>query len=248
MINLLSVKKYNTYDFVQDTLPASDGTWLCTLPAGSYTEGHSYNVESGTATRIEAQEDMRIEESIHSTIEAVFKWLNNPFYTSRSLQENDSLSERLQDELFFPVTLRRKWISYYSDTAYYTFNASGTIDGVKTGTFVVGDLVNIEGALRNNVVGYVTDVTGEVVTIDNPNMKTTMENAIVFLSDIPVSVERAIAQMINWDVFLRELSDKQSENIGNYSYSKGTARVGDLEYPTSLVASLNAYRRVNFVA
>lgn len=248
MIDLYDVKQYNTYDFVQDTLPATDGTWLCSLTATIYTRGHSYNVVSGVATRIEEQQDNLILASVQSTIKTVFDWLNNPFYVRRALQENIDFTGRYDDDTFFPIDLWRKWSAYQADTNEYTFASNGEITGVEDGTFIVGDLVNIEGGLRNNVTGYVTATTSTSITIDNPDIKAVTQNAVIFLSDIPKAVEQSVAQMLYWDTFEREFSDKQSENIGNYSYQKGTMKVGDLEYPTSVVSKLNTYRRVNYVA
>ena len=57
MIDLFKVKKYNEYDFVQDALPASDGTWLCGLTDSGYVRGYSYQVTAGVASRIEQMQD-----------------------------------------------------------------------------------------------------------------------------------------------------------------------------------------------
>lgn len=247
MIELYDVKKYNTYNYVQDTLPTLDGTWLCSLTDSGFVRGYSYQVTSSVATRIEILQDELITEKTHPTLSNVLTWINNPFYVSRALQEQTTFTRNFDDDYFFPISLSRKWQAYESDTGKYTFTG-GVISGVTEGTFIVGDLINIEGALRNNLFGYVTAISGEDVTIDNPNAVDTEENAVIFLSDIPKMAELIVAQMIHWDVYNRELSDKNSESIGNYSYNKGTVTIGGLDYPSSLVAQLNVYRRVDFVA
>lgn len=253
MIELFDVKKYNKYDFVQDTIPATDGTWLCSSSATPYVRGYSYKVASGVASRLDSVNDLRIQESIHSTIENVFNWLNNPFYAPRALQENISL-KYVDSDYFMPVRLANKWRAYESDTGRYSF-LNGEVSGIQTESFQVGDLVSIEGALRNNIVGYITGASSGTVTLDNPNIRNTVENAVMFLSDIPKQVEQYISQMINYDVFLRpKPSSLGGETIGNYSYSKevlvknSLIRIGSLDYPTDMVQNLARYKRVNYVS
>lgn len=247
MIDLLAVKRNGTYDFVQDTLPATDGTWLCTLTATLYTIGHSYNVESGEATRIEEIQDAKIEDRIHETIKSVFDWLNNPFYASRSAQQTQDWTWAFDQNFFSPVELSRKWNAYESDASFYTY-ASSVITGIQDNVFVVGDLVQIEGSLRNNVVGYVTAQADGTITIDNTDVRDTAENAVIFLSDVPKQVERTISSMIYFDVFDRVISDKKSESIGNYSYTNEDPVVGGIAYPNDIVGGLETYRRMDFVA
>ena len=246
MIDLYEVKKWRTYDFIQDTLPASDGTWLCSLTAGPYTRGHSYQVTSGTATRIEANDDMLIEAKIHPTIDAVCGWLNNYFYVSRALQDT-TYNHRYDDDWYVPIALTRQASYYQSDVSSYTF-ASGVVTGLAGDIFAVGDLVTFRGALRNNIVGYVTAVSSGSITIDNPNTKDTTENAVIFLSDIPIAVEQVIQQMIEWDVFERQVSDKKSETIGNYSYDNGDATIGGISYPSVYTTQLNIWRKAEIVS
>lgn len=247
MIDLYTVKKYSEYDFVQDTLPSSDGTWLCSLTASPYVRGYSYDVVSSVATRIEVVQDEMISDKIHPMIKTVFEWLSNPFYAQRAMQDT-TYSGRFDDWQFFPISLSKKWNAYESDVSKYTFT-DGVITGLQSDVFQVGDLINIEGALRNNIVGYVTAVSSGSITIDNPNARNTTENAVIFLSDIPKVVESAISQMINWDTFSRQLSDMKSETIGNYSYSKqDKTELGGIDYPSSLVSVLNAYKRLRYVS
>jgi len=246
VIELFTVKRWNDYDFVQDTLPASDGTWLCSLTASPYTRGHSYQVTGGTATRIEANKDLRIESTIHTTLENVMQWLNNWFYVSRRLQDNTyRFNEGFWE--FTPIALARDYEAYESDTSLYTF-ASGVVTNLEQDIFQVGDLVTFKGGLRNSVSGYVTAQSTGQITIDNPNTKDTTELAVAFLSDIPTAVEQVVEQMINWDVFSRTVSDKKSERIGNYSYDNGDVMVGSLLYPSHFTTQLESYRRTNFVA
>lgn len=246
MIDLYEVKKWNEYDFIQDTLPASDGTWLCSLTAGDYVKGHSYNVSSGSATRIEQTKDMLIDAKIHPTINGVCEWLNNYFLVSRVLQNNAYVLPSWGDS-FFPTSLARDYGYYESDVSNYTFTGD-VITGLESDVFKVGDMVTIMGALRNNVSGYVTQQSAGQITLDNPNLKDTTEKAVIFLSDIPVVVEQVIQQMINWDVFNREVTDKKSESVGNYSFDIGDIKIGGLHYPAYYTSQLEAFRRVNFVA
>ncbi len=77
MIDLLSVKLNNEYDYIQAALPNSDGSWLCTETSENYTQGYSYEVLNGVATRIEIKEDYLIENAILPTTEMVCIYLNN---------------------------------------------------------------------------------------------------------------------------------------------------------------------------
>ena len=80
MIDLLSVKLNNKYDFIQAEVPAGSGTWLCSETNGDYVKGYSYEVVEGVAARIEAKEDYLINNSIYSTIENVCSYLNNMLF------------------------------------------------------------------------------------------------------------------------------------------------------------------------
>lgn len=250
MIDLFQVKLNNEYDFIQDTLPTTDGSWLCSLTAGLYTRGHSYQVTGGVATRIEEVEDFKILDAIYPTLENACNYLNNYFYVRRATQDTYSYSYRF-DKDYRPIQAQSDDINMYeSDSAYYTFNATAkTVDGVKEDVFQVGDYVRITYALRNNLIANVTAKTTTQLTLDNEELKTTQENASIFLMDIPRAVEQIIAQMINFDVFEREVSDLDSESVGNYSYtrSKDFMSIGGLDYPSSIAVSLDKYKLVRLV-
>lgn len=251
MISLFDVKKYHEYDFVQDTVPTGGtGTWLRSLTDGAELRGYSYNVVAGVPTRIEEQEDARIEASIHSTVQNVLDWLNNYFYIERQTQDTSSWSYRFKKD-YSPIGKQWKEIDWYvSDSALFSFNESGTIDNVKEDTFQVGDLVRVNYSVRNNLVGWITDISGTQITLDNPNMRTIEENATIFYCDMPKYVEQIIAQMINYDVFEREITDLNSETVGNYSYSKDKdfISVGGLDYPSKYVSSLIQYQKTRFIS
>lgn len=67
---------------------------------------------------------------------------------------------------------------------------------------------------------------------------------------LPLSVEQTINSMINYDIYSRpKASDKSSESIGSYSYTKDTSfmNVGSLAYPSEFVTVLKAYKKVRYV-
>ena len=215
MLNLFEVKKYNNYDYIAETQPTSDGTWL------KISDGTSYEIVNGVATQIEQAQDYLILDAIYPTLENACNYLNNYFYVRRATQDTYSYNNRF-DKDYRPIQAQSDDINTYeSDSAYYTFNATAkTVDGVKEDVFQVGDYVRIAYALRNNLIANVTAKTTTQLTLDNEELKTTQENATIFLMDIPRAVEQLVAQMIQFDVFEREVSDLDSENVGNYSYTK----------------------------
>lgn len=249
MITLFEVKLNNEYKFIQDNLPTTDGTWLCSLTAGLYTRGHSYQVTGGTATRIEEVEDFKILDAIYPTLENACNYLNNYFYVSNKHTATECVFTKFFD--YYPSTAQKQdIIEYVSNSGYYDFNAvSKTVDGVKYNVFQVGDYVRIAYALRNNLIANVTAKTTTQLTLDNEEIKTTQENATIFLMDIPRAVEQLVAQMIQFDVFEREVSDLDSETVGNYSYTrnKDFMSIGGLDYPSSIAVSLDKYKLVRLV-
>lgn len=253
MINLYTVKlnNANSYDYVQDTLPTEDGVWLCTLTAGLYTQGYTYQVTSGTATRIELAEDLKIEDSIYSTLENVCNYLNNWFYIERQTQDKYFWSNRFEKD-YCPLDRQQAEINdYVSDSAYYTFDGTAkTIADIAEDIFLAGDYIRVNYAIRNNFMASVVSKTATELTIDNDEIRTTQENATIFFCDIPKAVEQVVSAMIAYDVFNREVSDLDSENIGNYSYtkSKDFVSIGSLDYPSSMISTLIQYQKLNFIA
>lgn len=76
MLDLFSIKLNNTkYDFVQSTVPETNGLWLCDATSADYVRGYSYEVKGNQVTRIESALDYRIEEAIEPTIKLVKKFL-----------------------------------------------------------------------------------------------------------------------------------------------------------------------------
>ena len=253
MIDLLSVKLNNKYDFIQAEVPAGSGTWLCSATNGDYVKGYSYEVVEGVATRIEAKEDYLINNSIYSTIESVCSYLNNMFFVKN-----------------LAATFPMYWDCITLQDFHYDYNcifSSGslTFDNGKispVSNINAGDLIYVYGQ-RNRFFSYVTyvdaiDVTalgdtkrsyraGNSVTVDNTAMVDTTEPATIFVSGLPQSVEKIITQMISYDVFDREApNDLQSEHIGNYSYTKADYLIGSMAYPSEIVSGLEAFKRVRF--
>jgi len=245
MIDLFTVKRNNEYDFVQATLPADDGTWLCSNTAGAYTRGHSYDVDSGVATRIEVAADELIESTIPSVIENTCDYLNNYFYVKR--QDNARLSQTFDRLYMHEVELDHDFIRYHADASTYTF-IDGVVTGINDDPFIVGDLVQFRGGLRNNLVSYVISESEGSITLNNPSVVNTTESAYVFLMRPPAVFGSTVSQMVWWDAFKRVVSDKDSERVGNYSYSKQDPAVGGSQYPLEIISKLNAYRGVRFVA
>ena len=237
MIDLFSVKLNKDYDFIQADVPAGSGTWLCSETNGDYVKGYSYEVVEGVATRIEAKEDYLINNSIYSTIESVFSYLNNMFFVKNLAATFPMYWDciTLQD---FPYDY-----NYIYTSGSLTFKDGGIspVSNINT-----GDLIFAYGQ-RNRFFSYVIDVEGNSVTVDNPAMVNTTEPAAIFVVGLPQSVEKIITQMISYDVFDREApTDLQSEHIGNYSYTVGAVQIGSMAYPSSITAGLDAFKRVRF--
>ena len=237
MIDLLSVKLNKDYDFIQAEVPTGSGTWLCTETNGDYTKGYSYEVVEGVAARIEAKEDYLINNSIYSTIESVCSYLNNMFFVKNLAASFPMYWDciTLQDFSYD--------YNYIYTSGSLTFN-NGVISPVSN--INTGDLIFIYGQ-RNRFFSYVTGVEENSVTVDNPAMVDTTEPATIFVSGLPQSVEKIIAQMISYDVFDREApTDLQSEHIGNYSYTKADYLIGSMAYPSEIVSGLESFKRVRF--
>ena len=237
MIDLFSVKLNKDYDFIQAEVPAGSGSWLCTETNGDYVKGYSYDVVEGVATRIEAKEDYLINNSIYSTIESVCSYLNNMFFVKNLAATFPMYWDciTLQD---FPYDY-----NYIYTSCSLTFN-NGVISPVSD--INTGDLIYVYGQ-RNRFFSYVSTVETNSVTVDNPAMVNTTEPATIFVSGLPQSVEKIIAQMISYDVFDREApNDLQSEHIGNYSYTKADYLIGSIAYPSEIVSGLESFKRVRF--
>ena len=237
MIDLLSVKLNNEYDFIQAEVPAGSGTWLCTATNGDYVKGYSYEVIEGVATRIEAKEDYLINNSIYSTIENVCSYLNNMFFVKNLANTFPMYWDciTLQD---FPYDYN---YIYTSGSLTFDNGKISPVNNVNT-----GDLIYVYGQ-RNRFFSYVSTTEENSVTVDNTAMVNTTEPAAIFVSGLPQSVEKIIAQMISYDTFDRETpNDLQSEHIGNYSYTKADYLIGSMAYPSEIVSGLESFKRVRF--
>ncbi len=244
MIDLFTVKQNNTYDFVQDDLPASDGTWLCSLTSGAYTRGHSYSVADGVATREGEAQDRLINSSIPEVIENTLSYLNNTFYVARQSGASYTF-DTYNDYYCHDMRATRDFKRYVSEMGLFTF-VDGVVTGINDNSFIVGDLIMIKSAIRNNLVSYVTAQADGTITLDNEQVVNTTENAYMFLVNLPSDVKAAISKMVWWDVYQRNVTDMQQERVGNYSYAKEP--VGGSQYPNEIVTGLNSYRKVRFVA
>ena len=237
MIDLFSVKLNNDYDFIQAEAPADSGTWLCSETNGDYVKGYSYDVVEGVATRIEQSKDYLINNSIYSTIESVCSYLNNMFFVKNLANTFPMYWDciTLQD---FP----------YDYNYIYTSGSLTFKDGVisPVSNINAGDLIYVCGQ-RNRFFSYVSTVEENSIVIDNQSMVNITEPATIFVSGLPQSVEKIIAQMISYDVFDREApTDLQSEHIGNYSYTKADYLIGSMAYPSEIVSGLESFKKVRF--
>lgn len=237
MIDLLSVKLNNQYDFIQNELPAGSGTWLCTETNGDYTKGYSYEVVEGVATRIEVKEDYLINNSIYSTIESVCSYLNNMFFVKNLAATFPMYWDciTLQD---FPYDY-----NYIYTSGSLTFD-NGKISPVNN--INTGDLIYVCGQ-RNRFFSYVSTVEENSIVVDNQSMVNITEPAGIFVVGLPQSVQNIISKMISYDVFNRDTpNDLQSEHIGNYSYTKADYMIGSVAYPAEIVSGLESFKRVRF--
>lgn len=237
MIDLLSVKLNNEYDFIQAEVPTGSGTWLCTETNGDYTKGYSYEVVEGVATRIEAKEDYLINNSIYSTIESVCSYLNNMFFVKNLANTFPMYWDciTLQD---FPYDY-----NYIYTSGSLTFD-NGKISPVNN--INTGDLIFVCGQ-RNRFFSYVSTTEENSIVIDNQSMVNITEPAAVFVTGLPQSVQNIISKMISYDTFDRETpNDLQSEHIGNYSYTKADYLIGSMAYPSEIVSGLESFKRVRF--
>ena len=237
MIDLFSVKLNKDYDFIQTEVPADSGTWLCSATNGDYVKGYSYEVVEGVATRIEQSKDYLINNAIYSTIESVCSYLNNMFFVKNLAATFPMYWDciTLQD---FPYDY-----NYIYTSGSLTFD-NGVISPVSN--INTGDLIFVYGQ-RNRFFSYVSTTGDSSVTVDNPIMVNTTEPATIFVSGLPQSVEKIIAQMISYDVFDREApTDLESEHIGNYSYTKADYLIGSIAYPSEIVSGLESFKRVRF--
>lgn len=237
MIDLFSVKLNKDYDFIQAEVPAGSGTWLCAETNGDYTKGYSYDVVEGVATRIEQSKDYLINNAIYPTVENVCSYLNNMFFVKN-----------------LAATFPMYWDCITLQDFPYDYNyiyTSGSLifkDGVisPVSNINAGDLIYVYGQ-RNRFFSYVSTVEKNSIVIDNQSMVNTTEPATIFVTGLPQSVEKIIAQMISYDVFDREApNDLQSEHIGNYSYTKADYLIGSMAYPSEIVSGLESFKRVRF--
>lgn len=230
MIDLFSIKLNGQYDNIGTAPTITNGTFLCDTTGESYTKGYSYQITDGNAARIEATTDYKLKQSIYPAIQNVCEWLNNWF------------------------TVRRNYSDFWQGS--YNYGSSGQWHDVPSMPPLNGDLCKVrttdiwEYADLYNFffVSYVTVDSEGHITCDNPKFKEG-NTYFYYTMHLPEDVEKAISQMIYYDIFTRgDIDGLKSENVGNYSYSKEDVTVGSLAYPSELVAGLETtYKKVRFV-
>lgn len=122
------------------------------------------------------------------------------------------------------------------------FGCMWTSDDLKT-----GDLVRVEVKNQYPFASYITK-TDDSIIYDNNAYEITGQPRVKIMA-VPQNFEKAISQMIYYDVFTRgTIDDLKSESIGNYSYSKEDVYIGSLAYPKALISGLEAnYKKLRFV-
>lgn len=231
MIDLFSIKLNGKYDEIGAIPTISEGVFLCDTTGEDFIKGYTYKISSistgTTAERINAVDDYKIQKNIYPTIQNVCEWLNNWFTIRRNFEE------------FFQGNI------YGSGGAWHEiaqFPQSGDLCKIR-----VTDDWNYISTYNIFFLSYVT-VNNGVVSADNPRFKSNV-TYFYYPMYLPEDVEKAISQMIYYDIFEREaFSDLKSENIGNYSYTKEDVYIGSLAYPKELIAGLEAnYRKLRFI-
>ena len=231
MIDLFSVKLNGQYDEIGAAPTINEGLFLCDTTSENYIKGYSYQISklhgSTVAARIELTKDYLIKEAIYPLIQNVCEWLNNWFVLKYDYRNNFAFGE------------------YGLSGSYHEVpQIPETGDLCKIRVTDNWDLLSL---YKIYFVSYVT-VSNEGVSADNPLYKDG-KTYFYYIMRLPLDVQKAISQMIYYDIFQREaVSDLKSENIGNYSYTKEDVYIGSLAYPKELVSGLEAcYRKVRFI-
>lgn len=192
-------------------------------------------IKQYTPEEITPKQEEKIKASVYPMIETVCEYLNNYFYTFHP--ENCYYYYDLPQRLSHLI----KNIHAYGKYVFEENKISPVLN-----VFQKGDLIRVIGT-RNRFSSYVTDVTDSVLTVDNKAVATT-ENALIMLVCLPQCVEKAICEMICFDVFVRDTPDNiKSETIGSYSYTKNEVKVGSLYYPPEIVSGIESLKKVRFV-
>lgn len=249
MIDLFSIKLNGDYDFIQDSLPETDGRWLVSETFSIYTKGESYDVLSSVATRIEKTLDFKINRLIYPTIYKVCSWLNNFFYIYR---QNRNLGSETNNNIEFSnlsIRDKRDYFAYTSTVGDLTFS-NGTVTGLEDHPFKTDDLVEFRNFLRNNFVSYI-EVDGNNLELDNSTFSSGDDSGMIMLMDLDENVENAISGMIYYDVSLRGNPNILSDEwIGNYRYKQDNTEIiniGGIHYPSLYVGDLLIYRKFKFI-
>lgn len=233
MIDLFSIKIHGVFDEIGASPSISEGLFLCDTTSQNYVKGYTYQIATvenqQTATRIDAVNDYKIQQNIYPTIQNVCEWLNNWF------------------------TIKRNYADFWTRT--YNYGSSGSWHEVPQ-TPSNGDLCKVRTTMdweyideyNYFFVSYVTVDNEGHITCNNPKFKEG-QNYFYYIMHLPEDVEKAISQMIYYDVYTRgEIDGLKSENIGNYSYTLEDELIGSLAYPKAIAAGLETtYKKIRFV-
>lgn len=231
MIDLFSIKLNGNYDEIGAVPTISEGVFLCDTDGENYKRGYSYQITTVSneqnAERIDTVTDYKITKNIYPTIQNVCEWLNNWF------------------------TIRRNYEDFWQGNIYGAGGAWHELPQMpQTGDLCkirITDDWNYISTYNIFFLSYVTVENG-VISGDNSKFKPDV-TYFYYIMHLPQDVEKAISQMIYYDVFTRgEISNIKSEGVGNYSYTTHDVTIGTLAYPYELVAGLDTcYRKLRFV-
>jgi len=245
-IELYTIKCNNTYTYYSNAdagTPTAGDTLLCdtteTLATVPVTRGYTYTYTT-TWVRSEAGNDVKITKGLLPTISNTLKWLNNYFYVTDQVaidsQNFDTLGCGSVDN----------YIRVEDDAM--VFNADGKIETTDTIEFIVGDLVHIQQAVRNQgKVGYLSALGSVDFTLDR-TLTADTSYGVVYLTQIPEDVEDIISKMIWYDIYQRDLTQDgaiNTESEGSYSVSYDTANpISGILYPKGTITGLLQYKQV----
>lgn len=242
MITLYDVKSLQKWDYIQSSGPDVEPgkTWL------DSTTGYDYLSSDASWERQHEDVDERIVKQIHNAITSVRVYCNNPFYVGRQ-----DCKYELIGACFLDCREYRRYkhnISVFDKNVVFGSNQV-TFQTKMEQPFMSGDCIEIKNSKRNNGIFYINSISGDTTLTVDIEVRSDMGAACIYLVDIPDDLEGAIASMVNWDIYKRKISDKQSESIGNYSYSNIDFRsLNGLDYPSSMVDVIDGYRLTDFIS
>ena len=129
------------------------------------------------------------------------------------------------------------------------FRTAGTIENGKlycdTAVFKKGDTIEITGSRFNDGLYVVSEVDGDVITLeDGFNESGVLVTKVVY----PIDVVMGVINLLKWDLENRDRVGIQSETISRHSvtYFNMDGDNSVMGYPKSLLGFLKPYHRARF--